>query len=193
MSKNKTKTTKKVKVQGKQDYLNMTTGEVETFDVTRIEERDFNFHKVWMRNFISTLDIVGNKKTKLCMWIIDNINKENQLIGTLRSIAKDSNTSLETVRITLNLLMDADFLRRVQSGVYIVNPNIIFKGTKNARIGILNQYSTSEYVEISDQEKLENLLQSIESLQKKADLLKSKINEKEKSNEASSTPLQCVS
>ena len=56
-------TTKKVKVIGRQDYINVETGELESFDVTRIEDRDFNFTKVWMRNFISALDIVGNQKT----------------------------------------------------------------------------------------------------------------------------------
>ena len=40
------RTTKKVKVVGQVEYLNTNTGELETMNVTTVEERDFNFTKV---------------------------------------------------------------------------------------------------------------------------------------------------
>lgn len=164
-------TTKKVKYVGTQEFINTATGEFEKFNVTNIEERDFNFHKVWMRNFISTLDIVGNQKTKLCFWIIDNLNKENQLSYTYRQISEKTKISLETVRVTMGILLDADFLRRQNQGCYIVNPDIIFKGTRNGRLNILNQYQDAEKVELSDEEKLANIMKSIESMRKTTDKL----------------------
>ena len=57
-------TEKKVKVIGTQLYINATTGELEEMQVTSIENRDFNFTKVWMKNFIATLELVGNQKSK---------------------------------------------------------------------------------------------------------------------------------
>lgn len=171
-------TTKKVKVIGQQEYINAETGELESFSVTSIEDRDFNFHKVWMRNFISTLDIVGNQKTRLCMWIVDHINKENQLIGTLRGIADSSGMSLETVRVTMKILLDADFLRRVQNGVYIVNPDIVYKGSYGSRMNILNQYSTAERVKMTDEEQLAHLMDSIKALTAKADAIRKRIEAK---------------
>lgn len=178
-------TVKKVKVIGQQQYVNVNTGELETMNVTSIEDRDFNFHKVWMRNFLSTLDIVGNQKTRLCMWIVDHINRDNQLIGTMRVIANESGMSLETVRITLKILLDADFLRRVQSGVYIVNPEVIFKGSYSSRMNILNQYSTAERITISDEEKLQNLLDSIDRLQKQVDALRKNMENKKTQEQTS--------
>ena len=178
-------TVKKVKVIGQQQYVNVNTGELETMNVTSIEDRDFNFHKVWMRNFLSTLDIVGNHKTLLCMWIVDHINRDNQLIGTMRVIANESGMSLETVRITLKILLDADFLRRVQSGVYIVNPEVIFKGSYSSRMNILNQYSTAERITISDEEKLQNLLDSIDRLQKQVDALRKNMENKKTQEQTS--------
>lgn len=171
-------TTKKVKVIGQQEYINAETGELESFSVTSIEDRDFNFHKVWMRNFISTLDIVGNQKTRLCMWIVDHINKENQLIGTLRGIADSSGMSLETVRVTMKILLDVDFLRRVQNGVYIVNPDIVYKGSYGSRMNILNQYSTAERVKMTDEEQLAHLMDSIKALTAKADAIRKRIEAK---------------
>lgn len=174
-------TSKKVKVVGQQEYINATTGEVESFNVTRIEDRDFDFHKIWLRNFVSTLDIVGNKKTRLCMWIVENIDKNNHLIGTLRSIAERSGTSLETVRVTMKVLQDADFLRRVQMGLYIVNPDVVFQGDHKARLNLLNQYSTVEQVELTDQEKLEHIESSIRRLSKEAEALRKRLESKDNS------------
>lgn len=170
-------TSKKVKVIGQQQYINASTGEIETFNVTSIENRDFNFTKIWMRNFISTLDIVGNRKTKLCMWIVENIDNNNRLIGTMRDIAAKSNTSLETVRVTLKILLDADFLRREQNGVYMVNPDIVFKGTHNSRMNILNQYNTAEAIQMTDEEKLEQILESIHKLSAQADAIRKRIQD----------------
>lgn len=165
-------TTKKVKVIGQEQYINATTGLVETFTVTSIEERDFNFTKVWMRNFIATLDIVGNRKTKLCMWIIDNIDKNNMLVGTLRDIADRAGVSLETARVTIDILLDADFLRRKSQGLYILNPDIVFKGTKGQRMNILNQYQETERTPMTPEEKLQHIEESIQHLSEQAAKLK---------------------
>ena len=90
-------TEKKVKVIGTQLYINATTGELEEMQVTSIENRDFNFTKVWMKNFIATLELVGNQKSKVAFWIIDHINKENQLPMNYRQIAAESGVSYQTV------------------------------------------------------------------------------------------------
>lgn len=172
-------TSKKVKIIGTQTYINANTGEIIDMEVSQIEERDFNFSKVWMRNFIAALDIVGNKKTKLCYWIVENINKENMLIGTLRDISKRTNTSLETVRLTMDILLDADFLRRKSQGVYIVNPDIVFKGGRGSRLNVLNQYNASPKVELSDEVKLKNLLNTIKELTAEVEKLQKRLEEKD--------------
>ena len=171
-------TTTRVKVVGTEEYINTRTGELEQMQVTSIEDRDFNFTKMWMKNFISTLDIVGNQKTRLCFWIIDHVDKENRLIGTYRTIASQSGMSLDTVRITMKLLMDADFMRKAQNGVYVINPNLVFKGTRNARMNVLNQFTSAEYVPLSDEERLNNLMVSIDALNARADALRKSIEKK---------------
>ena len=176
----KQQTQRKTKVVGTQQFINVNTGEVEDFQVTSVEERDFNFHKVWMKNFINTLEIVGNQKTKLCFWIIDNLNKENQLCMTYRQIAEKANMSLDTVRVTMKLLLEADFLRRINMGCYVVNPDILFKGTRNGRLNVLTIYNDAEKqkqpeYEMSTDEKIESLQNTINDLN---EVLKRLISEK---------------
>ena len=115
--------------------------EVQVID---IEERDANFHKIWLSHILNSIDLIGNQKTKLAFWILDNIDSENQLIMTQRKIAKNSGISLYTVSETLKVLMDSNFLQKINSGAYRVNPNVLWKGGKSARMNILFKYHQNE-------------------------------------------------
>lgn len=163
-------TSKKVKFHGTESFINASTGELVEMQVTDIEERDFNFAKVWMRNFIATLDLIGNKKTQLAFWIIDNLNKENSIAYSYRQIAEMTDISLGTVRDTMKILLDADFLRKVGTA-YMVNPDIVFKGTRGARLNILQQYHEAPMIKMSDGEKISCLKNSIKQLQDQLDKL----------------------
>lgn len=164
--KNTNTTSKKVKVLGTEQFVNTQTGEIEDFQVSRIEERDFNFTKIWLTQMLATLGLLGNKKTKVAYYIIDNLNKDNTFIGTYRQIAKATSASLPTVTTVMKTLLDANFLRRQLDGVYTVNPNIMFKGGRNARLNVLQTYDNTEQKPISDEEKIQNLQNSIAALQK---------------------------
>ena len=178
------KTNKKVKVIGTQYYINTNTGELEPMQVTTIEDRDFNFTKVWMKNFISTLDLIGNKKSKVAFWIIDNLNKENQITMTQRQIAEATGISYPVVNETMKCLIDANFIKQQNWGVYMINPDIVFKGTRSGRLNVLNTYGSieKEKKEISKEEQLSNLLTSITQLQIQATKLQEEIQKEKNSN-----------
>lgn len=175
-------TQRKVKVLGTVQRINPETGELEDYQLTQVEDRDFNFHKVWMKSFIQTLDIVGNQKTRFAFWLIDNLTKDNALMFTYRQMSEKSGISLGTVRDTMRLLMDADFMRPINRGCYIVNPNITFKGTHNARLNVLNQYGELQQVTMSKAEKLCNLQKAISELQQRANKLIAEIQQENNKN-----------
>ena len=137
-------TRRKMKIVGKQTYINQETGEMNEVQVIDIEERDTNFHKIWLSHILNSIDLIGNQKTKLAFWILDNIDSENQLIMTQRKIAKNSGISLYTVSETLKVLMDSNFLQKINSGAYRVNPNVLWKGGKSARMNVLFKYHQNE-------------------------------------------------
>lgn len=159
-------TSKKVKFVGTQKFVNTSTGEIVDMAVTDIEDRDFNFSKVWMRNFIATLDMVGNQKTHVAFWVIDHLNRENQLVCTFREMANQIGCSYQTVATTMKILQDADFLRKVQSGVYMVDPDILFKGSHKQRLTLCMDYHSLEYQkpELTKAEKIAMLEASIDEL-----------------------------
>lgn len=140
MTRKQLTTRKKVKVVGTETYIKQATGELKEMQLIDIEERDFNFHKVWLQHILNSIELIGNQKTKLAFWIIEHLNKENQLTMTQRQIAQKSGISIDTVRLTMKALMDSNFLIKQNMGVYMINPDVIFKGGKNDRLNILIQY-----------------------------------------------------
>lgn len=161
-------TSRKTKVVGTQEYINPQTGEIEVMQVMTVEERDFNFTKVWMRDFLQTLDIVSNKKMKVANWVIDNINYENMLVATYEKIAEATGVSFKTVLLTMQALKDADFLRQEATGVYIVNPNVIYKGKHSSRLNALTKYAQAGAADEPEtpEQRAEQLVSAIAKLQK---------------------------
>lgn len=183
----KTITKKRVKVEGRKTFLDPNTGEMVPMVVTTVEERDFNFTKLWLQSFLPQLRLIGNKKIDVCMWIIDNLNKDNQLIGTYRQIAKGSGISLETVRATMERLIESDFLRRINNGCYMVNPDIMFKGSKTARDNALFQFrdtNVSVPTSLPKRQRIEELEKNIAFIQKKINELKEEADKEDLVDEA---------
>ena len=175
----------KTRVIGTQQYVNVNTGELREMQVIESTEdnKDFNFHKLFMRDFIRAIDIVSNKKTKICYWIIDNINKDNQLLYSYRQISEITGISYSVVAETVKALLDADFLRK-HGKVLIVNPDIIFKGSAIRRANILHTYSQAERGdEQADlQVRISNLQKTIAGLNKQLEGLLVKASSDHMSN-----------
>ena len=143
----KVTTRKKVKVIGTKEFIDAETGEINTMNVVSIEERDCNFHKLWIGHIIEAFDMIGNQKINLCIWVLEHLNRENTLICTYRRMEKEAGISLKTIAETMKTLMESNFLTQVQSGVYQVNPNVIFKGGKTDRMNVLIQYRDAQNIE----------------------------------------------
>ena len=140
-------TRKKMKIIGKETYINQKTGEINEMQVIDIEERDANFHKIWLKHILTSIDLIGNQKMKLAFWILDNMDSENQLIMSQREMARKNEISTKTVTQTLKILMEANFLQKINnSGAYRVNPNVLWKGGKSARMNVLFKYHQNEKI-----------------------------------------------
>lgn len=149
------KTTKKQKFVGYKILVDPETGETYPMQMNVMEDRDFNFHKVWLQHLVNSLDSISNQKLRLAFWIIDHLDRENQLIMTQRAIADATNMSTKTVNTTLKALCEAPegspaFLQRINSGAYRVNPEVIFKGSHSNRMGICYEYKETDMQNIKE-------------------------------------------
>ena len=77
-------TSKKQKLIGIQEYVNVNTGEIVPMQIVSVENRDFNFHKVWLQHLVNSLEGISNQKLRLAFWIIENLDKEKDRRASCR-------------------------------------------------------------------------------------------------------------
>src|SRR5699024_237334 len=134
----------KVPFLGTKEFIDASTGEKETMQVTNIEARDANFHQLSLAHMLDSLDMLRHPNIRLTMLTMDNTNKSNDLILTYRVITKKTNTTPQTGSVTIKPLQESNLLSKIRNGYYRVNPDVIFKGGRNDRMNVLLRYSKGE-------------------------------------------------
>jgi len=137
-------TKKKVKVVGTEYYTNQNTGEITEMQVIKLEERDFNFEKIWFYHILESLNLVGGAKMKVLTTLLELKNKENIVITTHKKLMELTKVSRPIISETLKLLVESNFLVKKQTGVYIINPQMLFNGGQSARLNVLYEYTNSK-------------------------------------------------
>ena len=122
------------------------TGEVLIVDqITKRIHGGRNFWKCYLMDFLSILGIVDNRQVDVFIYIVENTNQTTNLfIGTYRKIAKDVQCSTGTVTNIMKKLVANNFVKRVQNGVWFVNPNVLMKGSDQKRQILLSYYQSDE-------------------------------------------------
>lgn len=124
-------------VVGVDEYVNRRTGEVEEFDVIRVQQADWNFEKLWLFRLLDLLDLAGGAKIQVIAWMLENRDRENRVIATQAKIADGSGVSRRTVNRLLIEMVNEGFISCPQSGVYRLDPTLIWKGPHSQRMNIL--------------------------------------------------------
>ncbi|MGZ9454229.1 replication/maintenance protein RepL, partial [Mycoplasma sp. AC157] len=171
------------------ELIDPNTGETFPVNTISTENGDYDFSKIWIKNYLSAMDIISNKKIKIAHWIIENIDYKNEIYFTYDKLANELDISKTTVFETMKILIDEDFIIKKFPNIYQLNPAVIFKGSHNNRMYILHEYNKVPKKELTIEEKIRNLDKQIDDLiniRKKLNLeiekekLENKIKELEK-------------
>lgn len=136
----KTSTSGKRVVVGYDHYINQRTGELEEFAVMRATQADWNFDKLWLFKLVELLDLVGNSKVRVLVWMLENRDSENRIIATQDAIAEGSGVSRRTVSRLLGEMREENLISSPQNGIYRLTPDLIWKGSHPSRMNILMQF-----------------------------------------------------
>ena len=120
------------------DILDSQTGEILTS--SNILNKDKNFTKVWVSNYIDVVKEDSLKKDLIPFQLIDIMDKHNKLKFTLVDMSKKLNYPKSKLSVLLKELRGKDFLRRIRNGLYMINPNIAYKSTSENRTIALKEY-----------------------------------------------------
>ena len=100
-----------------------------------------NFWKCYLMDFLAVLGILDSKQVDVFIYIVEHTNPHtNIFIGTYDKITKEVGVCRQTIAKIMKKLQENGFIRKVQNGVWLVNPNILMKGSEKKRQILLNYY-----------------------------------------------------
>lgn len=145
---------KKVKIIGTKELIDPSTGEVIRATVEVVNgDRKFGWEAVWLGTLLETLDLITNKAFKVAKFLLEErIRGENLVVATVPEIAKKTGLSQSTVKRVIKKLLEANFITRVQKGVYRVNPAVIWRGNEAHRQAILIKFQAEQSQKAKNEE-----------------------------------------
>lgn len=125
---------------GKKRLVDVETGE--QFDAQTIikEVGDHDFKKMFLGAILEKIDGLSSAKMKFILWLLENADKQNRIIGTYEQLSKQSGISFPTIARLVPILKQADILRMLTPTVYMINPDLMVSVTSNGRANLLVKY-----------------------------------------------------
>ena len=104
-----------------------------------------NFWKCYLMDFLTILGIIDSKQLDVFVFIVENTNQgNNTFLGTYKHIAKEVGVSEPTIAKIMKKLQENNFIKKIQNGAWLVNPNILMKGNDTKRQILLSYYESEE-------------------------------------------------
>lgn len=130
----------------RRELLDTETGELINVDqITKMVYGTKQFWKCYLMDFLTILGIIDSKQVDIFIYIVENTNQSNNVfLGTYRKIAEDVGCSSATIAKIMRKLQDNNFVRKLQNGAWLVNPNILLKGDDKKRQILLSYYESDE-------------------------------------------------
>lgn len=145
----RTRTTKKLKrinLEGTKTLIDPETGERFEVGHMAVTEADANFSKIWVANLLMAIEEFSSATMEILFWLVKKTEETrgtNTIIMTIREIAEETKRSTYSVNRVLKILERNDVIRR-KTGVVIVNPEVVYKGTHQGRMNVLMTYRSVE-------------------------------------------------
>lgn len=141
-----TETTQTLVGQKRRELMDTETGELMHVDqITKMVYGSKNFWKCYLMDFLTVLGIIDSKQVDIFIYIVENTNQSNNVfLGTYKKIANDVGCSSATIAKIMKKLQDNNFIKKLQSGAWLVNPNILMKGNDSKRQILLSYYESEE-------------------------------------------------
>lgn len=130
--------------------LDIESGEIEEW--VEINKKpnggDRNFWKCYLMDFLAILGLFDSKQVDIFIFIIQNTDPTNNLfIGTYKNIAKGAHVaSPNTISAIMRKLQEHNFIKKVQNGVWRINPCIMMKGNWEKKKLLISYYNEEKSI-----------------------------------------------
>lgn len=121
------------------------TGEViDVTQTTKLRYGSTHFWKCYMKKFLEVMKTLSNKQFTVFIYIIEHTHPStNQFLGTYDKIVKDTGCCRQTVAVAMKILQKNNFIKKIQNGVWMVNPEILLKGNDAKQFMLMSNFKSS--------------------------------------------------
>lgn len=127
----------------KYSLIDNETGEVIPLTAFLPERKD-RWEKVYAKGLAELMEITGDEKTRVIACLIREKDYENRVLETLASIAKKSEVSLKTVKRTVAILQEHNFIHKVRNGLWRFSPHVMVNGRDNVAAVVYREWLADE-------------------------------------------------
>lgn len=133
----------------RRELVDRNTGEVlEVEQTTRLVYGSKSFWKCYLKELVAVLRSLNSKQFNVFTYIIEHARpSDNLFIGTYDKIMKDTGCCRQTVAVSMKKLQENGFIKKVQNGVWIINPDVLMKGNANKYRMLRSSYKNGKLME----------------------------------------------
>lgn len=126
-------------------WMDVDTGEIIPVEQITKQCGEKNFWKMYLFDFLNALGIIESKQLDVLIYILQNVRvTDNLFIGTYSKIEKKTGISRQTIAKIMVKLQDKGYIKKIQSGVYMISPEIMVKGNEGKRKNLMIEYYCDE-------------------------------------------------
>lgn len=131
------------------ELVDKDTGEVLRVEqTTRLLYGTKSFWKCYLKELAAVMKSLSSKQFNVFIYIIEHVRpSDNLFIGTYDKIIQDTGCCRQTVAMAMKKLQEYDFIKKVQNGVWIMNPDVLVKGNGNKQRMLLSSYKSGKLSE----------------------------------------------
>ena len=133
----------------RKELIDKYTGEEVVVDqITKRVYGTKQFWKVYLMDFLMVLGIIDSRQVDVFIYVVENTDRNtNMFIGTYKKISADLKVSESTIARIFTKLKDKNFIKKMQNGIWLVNPNILMRGDDTKRQILLSYYQNEEPID----------------------------------------------
>lgn len=124
------------------ELVDPETGQVlEMIQTTKLRYGSKPFWKCYLKEFLAAMESLSGREFDVFIFIVKNAKQsDNKFIGTYDKIMKATGCSRKVIAKTLKSLQECNFIRKVQNGIWMINPHILMKGDGQKQLGLWREY-----------------------------------------------------
>lgn len=151
-----------------EEIIDSSTGEI--LLNSSIKNKDKNFYKFWIDNFMPYMEEHFDKKQITFFKLVKLMDKHNKINLTMKDICKKINITDRYFRNQFNELKRFDMIRKIKNGTYMINPDIIYRSTsENRNIALKEYYGVSPSKEFIQERERQKKIKNIKNRLKELD------------------------